>query len=77
MRQAERTDSLTGNTRVDQVVELLCSHGCRAVTLYIQRLEQGEEDTHWAHLDAGERRILLRELTAIMAVYGGKCRVEP
>ncbi|RMG28365.1 MAG: hypothetical protein D6721_08575 [Gammaproteobacteria bacterium] len=61
---------------MDQVIDLLCARGCRAVTACIDLLEQGVEETAWAHLDASERARLLEELRAIMAVYGGRCRVD-
>ena len=72
----EKSDSLTGTPRVDRAVDSICEEGCRAVTGYIQRLKNGEDDPHWRHLDLEERRILLRELESIMAVYGGCCRID-
>ncbi len=68
--------SLTGHPRIDRVIDRICDEGCRAVTRYIARLKNGEEDPHWQDLDAVERDILLRELESVMAVYGGCCRVD-
>lgn len=60
----------TGNPGVDRRVEELCAHGCRAVRDYIQALREGRALPQFEGLDIGERRLLQRELEAIMAVYG-------
>ena len=70
------TGSLTGRPRIDRAIDRICDEGCRAVTRYIARLKNGEDHPHWRHLDIEERRILLRELESVMAVYGGCCRID-
>ncbi len=62
--------------RVDQYVERLCLDGCRAVTRYIAALREGRDLAVFAGLTAAERRLLLAELSSIMAVYGDRCRLD-
>ena len=64
---------MTGNPRIDRCIDLLCSHGCRAVCLYIEALRARAESPHWSELDDDERGLLCRELESIMAVYEDKC----
>jgi hypothetical protein len=64
---------MTGNPKIDQCIDALCAHGCRAVREYIETLRAGGESPHWAELDAAERGLLRRELEGIMTVYGDKC----
>jgi len=61
----------TGDAGVDQRVEALCGHGCRAVREYIQALREDRPLPQFDGLDATQRRQLQQELEAIMAVYGG------
>ncbi len=66
---------MTGNPRVDEHIERLCSHGCRRVREYIRALEEGRDLPVFRDLNGEERRQLHAELTAIMAVYGSDCRL--
>ena len=65
----------TGNAQIDQHVETLCGHGCRAVREYIEALRSGQELPQFAGLDGVERDLLRQELENIMAVYGDKCEI--
>ena len=72
----KKPGSLTGTPCIDRAIDSICEEGCRAVSRYIVRLKNGEDDPHWQDLDEKERAVLLRELESVMAVYGGKCRVD-
>ncbi len=63
----------SGIAKLDQRVELLCQDGCRAVRDYIEALQAGQLLPQFADLDMHERELLLRELQAIMSVYGDSC----
>lgn len=67
------------SSRIEECIETLCQHGCRAVNLYIRDLEQGYITPYTAHLTLPEREQVLTELRAIMAVYhaGGSCSMIP
>ena len=65
----------TGNIHIDQCVDTLCKHGCRAVRGYIEALRAGEDLSQFAGLDAAERGLLRQELESIMAVYGDSCQI--
>ena len=65
---------MTGNPKVDALIEQLCEHGCRDVLGYIKALTDGGDlEGQAAGLDQAERMILRDELQAIMNVYGNKC----
>jgi hypothetical protein len=66
-----------GNQQIDQCVEILCLKGCRAVREDIQLLEQGVILPELKSLDDLSQQAVLKELRAIMAVYGDGCPVEP
>ena len=62
---------------VDHCVETLCDKGCKAVWLDIHRLEAGEDLPETVRLDDRERRAVLDELKAVMAVYSdGSCQFD-
>ena len=56
-------------TNIDETVERLCLDGCKAVRLYIQKLENNTPMEQLGNLDAEERDRVLQELKDIMAVY--------
>ena len=58
---------------IEQSVENLCSKGCRAVWADIEALEKGRRLPETVGLTAAERRAVIHELRAIMAVYEGRC----
>lgn len=64
-----------GHSKIDQHVEALCEHGCRAVLNYIEALHAGRELPEFAALNSIERGQLCIELEAIMAVYENRCRL--
>jgi hypothetical protein len=57
-------------------VETICERGCRLVWDAIERLERGEQLPETADLSPSERDWVLAELKSVMAVYGGRCRVD-
>jgi len=59
--------------RIEQSVENVCKKGCRSVWADIDALESGRRLPETAGLSATERRAVLEELKAIMAVYEGTC----
>jgi hypothetical protein len=61
---------------VEHCIELLCGKGCRQVWHEIHRLENGEDVAETLDLSTEERRIVLRELKAIMAVYAERCSID-
>lgn len=72
MRLDSEMPRYTGN--VEQCVDALCENGCSRVYGYIRALQRGEELPEVAHLSVAERRLVLAQLVAIMAVYdGGSC----
>ena len=60
---------MLNSERVNQCVESLCLNGCSAVRATITALEANLPAAGTEALDAQERRAVLRELQAIMAVY--------
>jgi len=56
-------------TQIAQCVELVCQNGCREVRTTITRLESEQTVSQVDGLNAAERRQVLEELKAIMAVY--------
>lgn len=70
------SDIMTGNPRVDTMLEQLCEDGCREVRAYIDALTCGGTlDGRVEHLSEEERLLLRDELQAIMKIYGDKCRL--
>lgn len=65
------------SSQIDQCIEALCAKGCRSVRRDIRLLEQGVVLPELASLDDPSRRTVLRELRAIMSVYGDSCPVAP
>lgn len=65
------------NKQIDQSVEALCQKGCQSVRQDIRLLEQGAILPELAVLDDLTRLAVLKELRAIMAVYGDSCPVTP
>lgn len=61
--------------QIDQCIEGLCQEGCRAVRDVIRLLEQGAALPELAMLDDLARLAVLKELRAIMAVYGDSCSI--
>lgn len=61
--------ALTDSPEVNVLIDRLCAEGCTVVQEYILALELGTEHPAYAHLDEYQRRLLLVELRAIMAVY--------
>jgi len=55
--------------QIAQCVELLCQSGCREVRTTINRMETNQTVSQVDALDDDERRQVLEELKAIMAVY--------
>lgn len=60
---------------VDEVIEVLCQEGCRAVRLYIEQLEKNSPLELLDGLSDQEKRAVLLELQSIMAVYN-RCTAE-
>lgn len=58
---------------IERGVEALCRKGCAAVREDIRLLEQGMLVPELRGLGAPDRLAVLRELRAIMAVYGERC----
>ncbi len=58
--------------KTDQCIETLCQRGCAEVLNIIRALERGESLPELLGLDPLERRTVLQELKAIMAVYESK-----
>ena len=54
-------------------LERICEKGCRLVWDDIAVLERGGDLAETVDLDGRERALLLAELKAVMAVYGGRC----
>lgn len=63
----------SGDRTVDGVVDAVCELGCARVRGIIDALDSGETLPEYAGLDAGQRRLLLRELQVVMAVYDRPC----
>jgi hypothetical protein len=63
---------------VESCVEQLCRKGCKAVWEDIAVLEEGGRLPETSRLSAEENRAVLRELKAIMSVYGesGSCSTD-
>ena len=65
-----------GRQRIDQGVEQICQKGCLSVREDIKLLEQGEILPELKDFDEMARKTVLKELRAIMAVYGDACPAE-
>ena len=62
---------------VETVVESLCQNGCKAVWSYIEDLEANRTIPETASLNEVQRREVLVELKAVMAVYDAtSCSLE-
>jgi hypothetical protein len=61
---------------IEARLEAICQKGCREVWQDIARLERGEPLPETHDLSVEERRWLLDELNAIMAVYSGRCTID-
>jgi hypothetical protein len=59
--------------QIDHCIERLCLKGCRSVREDIRLLEQGQALPELSALDDLARQAVLKELRAIMAVYGDSC----
>lgn len=57
------------NDGIQQCVEAVCQLGCDSVRRTIAALEAGQPVAQVAGLDAEQRRRVLAELKAVMAVY--------
>jgi hypothetical protein len=62
--------------QIDQAVEILCTKGCANVREDIKLLQRGVVLPEIRDLDELSRRLVLRELQSIMAVYGDACPIE-
>jgi hypothetical protein len=62
--------------RLESRLEALCEKGCRRVRQDIDALDRGEDLPETRGLSAEERRLLLRELKQVMAVYADRCSVS-
>lgn len=54
---------------LQDLVEAVCSEGCNHVRSIIRQFEDGRDPEELRHLTPDERRLVLQELRAIMAVY--------
>lgn len=61
---------------IDQSIERLCQKGCQSVREDIRLLERGVILPEIQDLDEIGRRTVLKELHAIMAVYGDVCPAD-
>ncbi len=61
--------------QIDECIEVLCQKGCRSVREDIRLLERGVVLPEISALDDLARQAVLKELRAIMAVYGDSCPV--
>lgn len=62
--------------RIEQSVEQLCQKGCLSVREDIKLLQKGLILPELRDLDELARSKVLKELQAIMAVYGDACPAE-
>jgi len=73
LRDERRTLTPFDRYRLESRLEALCEKGCRRVWQDIDALERGEDLPETRGLGAEERRLLLRELKQVMAVYADRC----
>lgn len=59
--------------QIDDCIELICQKGCLSVREDIRLLERGAVPPEIEVLDDLARQAVLKELRAIMAVYGDSC----
>lgn len=64
------------NRLIDQKVEQLCLKGCKSVREDIKLLERGVILPEIQNLNQLGRENVLKELQAIMAVYGDACPLD-
>lgn len=62
--------------QIDQGIEQLCQKGCQSVREDIRLLERGVILPEIQDLDEMGRRLVLKELRSIMAVYGDVCPAD-
>jgi|LGVC01.1.fsa_nt_gb hypothetical protein len=60
------------DSKLEECVEMLCHHGCDAVSSYIDALRAGQVFAEVAGLTVAERQRVLDELVSIMMPYEGK-----
>lgn len=60
---------MSDTEEISRCIEAVCQLGCDSVRSVITELEAGRPVAATARLDAGQRRRVLAELKAIMAVY--------
>ena len=58
--------------KLEECVEMLCHHGCDAVSSYIDVLRAGRVFAEVAGLTVAERQRVLDELVSTMMPYEGK-----
>ena len=56
--------------KIEDCIETVCQQGCKTVYACISDLERGYSNLHTDFLTFPEREKVLKELKAIMAVYG-------
>lgn len=61
--------------KIDDMVELVCSLGCKKTREIMDVLESGNSTPETINLDKKSRNILLSELSEIMAVYDQPCDI--
>lgn len=61
---------------LDQTIENLCVKGCSSVREDIKLLQRGVILPEMQELDELARRLVLKELQSIMAVYGDACPAD-
>ena len=59
----------------DEVIEILCQEGCRAVRFYIEQMENNSPLEILDGLSNQEKQTILLELHSIMSVYD-RCTTE-
>jgi hypothetical protein len=59
--------------QIEACIEAICQKGCRSVRQDIRLLQRGEILPEFRGLDDLTRQAVLKELRAIMAVYGDSC----
>lgn len=64
------------NQQIDRKVEQLCLKGCQSVREDIKLLERGVILPEIKNLNKIGRESVLKELQAIMAVYGDACPLD-
>jgi hypothetical protein len=76
-RHLPGANSVMLSKQIEICIEILCQKGCRSVREDIRRLEQGVELPELKMLDELACQTVLKELCAIMAVYGDRCPLPP